>query len=182
MRDAGVKNIITYTFSTENWNRPEVEVTFLMKLLERVLRSELSWARDDGIRIKIIGDISKFPPEMQELLKNAEKETAECDKITLGLALNYGGRAEIVDAVNRAIELGEEVSEDSFAKLLYTKDFPDPDLIIRTSGEQRLSNFLPWQSVYSELFFIPKLFPDIIKEDIDAVFREYSERDIRRGK
>lgn len=183
LRDAGVRYAIAYTFSTENWNRPEVEVSFLMKLLERVLRSELDWAKDDGIRIRILGDRSRFSDSMQQLLARAETETAAGDRITLGLALNYGGRAEIIQAVNTLLALRKEkTSEEEFAQHLYTKDFPDPDIIIRTSGEQRLSNFLPWQSVYSELFFIHKFFPELEQADIQRVLDEYAERDRRRGK
>lgn len=182
LRDAGVKYVIAYTFSTENWNRSEIEVSFLLKLIERVLTHELDWAHEDGIRIKVIGDRSRFSPSMQQLLLNAETATANNNRITLGVALNYGGRAEILQAVNEAVKIGQPVSEENFSKLLYTKDFPDPDIIIRTSGEQRLSNFLPWQSVYSELFFVKKLFPELNKEDIDAVLAEYTERDRRRGK
>jgi len=182
LRDAGVKHIIAYAFSTENWKRPEIEVSFLMKLIERVLAHELDWAKEDGIKIKIIGDTSRFSLSMQKTLREAEVATASNDKITLGIALNYGGRAEILRAVNEAVKIGNSVDEVEFSKLLYTKDFPDPDVIIRTSGEQRLSNFLPWQSVYGELFFIKKMFPDLAKEDIDSVLAEYGERDRRRGK
>lgn len=182
LRNRGVKYATVYTFSTENWNRPEQEVTFLIKLIEHVLRNELTWAVAEGIRLKTVGDPAPFSVEVQKLIQAAEGKTKDCNRITLGIALNYGGRAEILHAVNEAVKIGKSITEEEFSKLLYTKDIPDPDMIIRTSGEQRLSNFLPWQSVYSELFFVKKFFPDLEKADIDAVFTEYAERDRRRGK
>ncbi len=182
LRDAGVKYVTAYTFSTENWKRPELEVTFLIKLIEHVLRSELDWAVAEGIRLVGVGDLSPFSPQIQKLVHEAQEKTKDCSRITLCIALNYGGRAEIINAVNEAVKIGKSVSEQEFSKLLYTKDIPDPDLIIRTSGEQRLSGFLPWQSVYSELFFVKKFFPDLVKEDIDEVLKEYAERDRRQGK
>ncbi|MFA6006603.1 MAG: polyprenyl diphosphate synthase [Candidatus Paceibacterota bacterium] len=187
LRDAGVKDIVAYTFSTENWKRPEQEVSFLIKLIEHVLVNELDWANQEGIRLRGVGDMTKFSEQVQKLVKNAEEKTKNNSRITLGIALNYGGRAEILQAVNKLLTVRGStshslVTEEEFSKLLYTKDIPDPDLILRTSGEQRLSNFLPWQSTYSELFFLPKMFPDLTKEDVTNVLAEYSARDRRRGK
>ncbi len=187
LRDRGIRYATVYTFSTENWSRPEREVNFLIKLIEYVLGNEVEWAIREGIQLVGIGDLSPFSEQIKKLVHKAEEKTKNCGKITLGIALNYGGRVEILQVVNTLLTVRgstshSPVTEEEFSKLLYTKDIPDPDLIIRTSGEQRLSNFLPWQSVYSELFFIKKLFPDLEKADIDQVLEEYSERDRRRGK
>lgn len=184
-KDAGIRHIIAYVFSTENWKRAPEEVSYLMQLLEYVLRRDLEELKQDHVRIRAIGDLARLPPQLRALMQNAEDQTNSEEELQLCLALSYGGRNEIVDAVNRILqERGREsakLTTQDFAQYLWTKDIPDPDLIIRTSGEMRLSNFLPWQSTYSELFFLPMLWPDITKEDLLAVLQEYNARQRRFG-
>lgn len=180
-KDAGIRHLVVYGFSTENWNRSEEEVGYLMDLLRTVLESEAEeMSKRDG-RLRIIGQRERFPADIQEKMARAE-ETTSGGAYTLYLALSYGGRAEILDAANRLIEKGERVSEEEFGATLYTAGIPDPDIIVRTSGEQRLSGFLPWQGVYSELFFIDSHWPAFSKEEFDGVIAEYARRERRHGK
>jgi len=180
-KEAGIRHAIVYGFSTENWHRPEKEVAYLMDLLRTVLSQEAEHMRKEGGRLRILGQRERFPADIQKLIAQAEEGTKD-GEYTLYLALSYGGRAEIVDTVNRLIEKGSPVTEEEFGKALWTADMPDPDLIIRTSGEKRLSGFLPWQGVYSELFFVDSFWPAFSKEEFDAVLSEYRSRERRHGK
>lgn len=185
-KDAGITTVIAYAFSTENWNRTEQEVSLLMKLLRRVVETEGAWAIKNGIRVRCIGDRERLPGDIQKGIKDIEYKTREENVITLVFAISYGGRDEITRAVRNAAALPKEtlmhIKEDQFAQFLDTKDIPDPDLIVRTGGEIRLSNFLPWQSVYSELFFTDVYWPDFSKDDFTAILDEYAKRDRRKGK
>jgi undecaprenyl diphosphate synthase len=190
----GLEFITLYAFSTENWKRAPEEVAHLLDLFERGMREMGRELKERNIRIQSIGDTARFPKHMQEMLNTIEEESQAMTSGTVAFALSYGGRAEIVDAVNRAVKDGREVTEEEFEKMLWTGPransteigtgvhIPDPDLIIRTSGEQRLSNFLPWQSVYSELFFTETLWPDFTVEELEKIFIEYRTRERRHGK
>ena len=175
--ERGIRFVTAYIFSTENWNRPTVEVNFLLELLESVLGDELLELKNKNVRLKVIGDISLFASKLQELIKKAVAETAENGGITLVLALSYGGREELRQAAEKKATHGGKLED-----YLWTRGIPDPDLIIRTSGEMRLSNFLPWQAVYSELFFVKTLWPDFTKDEFLAILEEYKSRQRRFGK
>lgn len=188
VRDAGIKHGVFYAFSTENWQRSKEEVEYLMGLFEHTL-SELLKKTDaniagegGGVRVRIIGRRSDFSPTLQRLMTELETKSAAYTETTIWLALSYGGRAELLAAINRAIAAGTSVDEEQFSQLLWTAGMPDPDMIIRTSGEQRLSNFLPWQAVYSELYFIDKHWPALTEVDFKDILEEYGRRTRRRGK
>jgi len=182
-REAGIKHVIVYAFSTENWNRSRNEVMYLLRLFKRILTKELAAIKRDGFRVRCVGLLSRFSSEMQKIMKKAEEETANQTGPTLALALSYGGRAEILEAANRAIANGEkELNEKTFGKYLWTSDIPDPELIIRTSGEQRLSGFLPWQGVYSELFFTKTYWPALSRNEFFSILNEYGNRQRRIGR
>ncbi len=180
LRDAGelgVLELTVYSFSTENWSRPEEEVSGLMAMFAERIVEETPELHDSGVRIRFLGRREGVDPKLVEQMGWAESLTAANDKITLYVAFNYGGRAEIVDAAKR-FEGGDE---DDFRKLLYAPEMHDPDLIIRTSGEKRLSNYLMWQSAYSELVFTDQLWPDFDRRDFEAPMMEYSARRRRFG-
>ena len=182
-RNANIPHVAAYAFSTENWQRSEEEVGFLLKLFRNVLENETKKMLDERVRVRFIGDSTRFSDDIQEMMRKMEKETESEYDITLHLAMSYGGRAEIVAAVNSLLE--EEatlITEDAFAHNLWSYPMPDPDLIIRTGGEKRLSGFLPWQSVYSELFFSDALWPDFSREEFDSILVEYTNRERRHGK
>jgi undecaprenyl diphosphate synthase len=187
--ELGVKYLTLYAFSTENWNRPKLEVSALMELLIRTIGSEASTLMKNKIRLKTIGDLSKLPPRVEnEIFKLIEK-TKENDRMDLILALNYSGKAEMLRAVkNIALEVKkgqispESITESNINHHLYTSGIPDPELIIRTSGEHRLSNFLLWQCAYSELYFTKKLWPDFDKEALYEAIVSYQKRERRFGK
>lgn len=187
-KDAGVKCVIAYVFSTENWNRSEEEVSYLMDLLRKMLVVDaVKWASEHGIRIRVAGSKARLAEDIISGIEKVQKETEKNDKLTMVFAMNYGGRDEIIEAVNNLIIQAEdtsrgEVTKEEFAKYLWTAGLPDPDMIIRTSGEHRLSNFLPWQSVYSEFFFPTFNFPDFDKEKFDALLEEFAARHRRFGK
>ena len=184
----GLGYITVYAFSTENWKRAEDEVKALMLLLQNYLDDYSKRADTENIRVKILGDISALSEGMQKSIIKCMERTKENTGVTFNIALNYGGRNEIVKAVKEialqvqsgAIKL-EDITEEMVSEHLYTKNEPDPDLIIRTSGELRLSNFLPWQSVYSELLFIQKNWPDCTEEDLDNAIIEYQKRTRKFG-
>lgn len=190
VRDAGIPHAVFYAFSTENWNRTDAEVNYLMDLFRKQLkriRKQLdeNKVRDrDRIKIRVIGRRSDFAPDIIEQMNEleAESQTYEDATTTIWLALSYGGRAELIEAVNAAVEKGELVTEESFERLLWTADMPDPDMIVRTSGEQRLSNFVTWRSVYSELHFIEQHWPALTKADFEDILDEYGRRERRKGK
>lgn len=185
----GVKYLTVYAFSTENWKRPESEINFLMDLFEQYLNECINDFKDENIKVNFIGDKTKFSEKLQKLILEVENTSQKSTGMTLNIAMNYGGRAEIVKAVKdiaKKVSTGkisiDEIDEDLISQNLYTKFQPDPDLIIRPSGEFRLSNFLTWQSVYSELLFMDILWPDFTEKDLDAAILEYNKRNRRFGK
>ena len=181
-RDIGIKYLTLYTLSTENLSRPKEELDGLFGLFRRYFSSNVKKLYKKNARVKIIGDKSALPEDIQKLLCESEQNSPENANFTLIFAINYGSRAEIINAVNRAVESGEKVDSESFASLLYTGEIPDPDLIIRTGGEKRLSNFLMYQSAYAELYFTDVLFPDFTDEELDKAIDDFNRRDRRYGK
>ncbi|HEV7496300.1 polyprenyl diphosphate synthase [Baekduia sp.] len=180
LRDAaefGIRELTVYSFSTENWARPAEEVTALMRMFSQRILSETPELKDEGVRMRFIGRRDRVAGVLQEQMDWAEAETAANDRITLFVAFNYGGRAEIVDAAARF----QGGSEEDFRALLYAPDMHDPDLVIRTSGEQRMSNYLLWQSAYSELVFRDELWPDFSRDAFRAALDEYDVRARRFG-
>lgn len=184
-KDLGIEHIIFYTFSTENWNRTEEEVGHLIGLIGGFIKNELDHFHNEGGVLHYVGDTTKFSKDLQESFKISVEKTKNNPGPHVYFALNYGGRAEILSAIKQIITEGkvaEEITEDYFGKFLQTGNMPDPDIIIRTSGEKRLSGFLPWQAVYSELFFIDTLWPDFSKVEFERIIEEYNNRDRRIGK
>jgi undecaprenyl diphosphate synthase len=180
----GIDVLTLYAFSLENWKRPEAEVTTLMALLKRYLRLELSTLLKNNIRFRVIGRQQELAPDIQNELANAVDRTAKNTGLLFNIALNYGGRAEIVDAVRKMIEAGvpsAEIDERRFGEFLYTAGQPDPDLLIRTSGEMRVSNFLLWQIAYSEIWVTDTLWPDFRAQHLLHAILEYQKRDRRYG-
>lgn len=182
--EAHIPHMVCYAFSTENWNRSKEEVEYLMQLLGQGIAEFPTMSRKEGkhIRIRIIGERDRLSPELQRSIAEAENDKDDEVALTVWIALSYGGRAEIVDAVNRAISMGTLVTEETFATLLWTGGMPDPDIVIRTSGEKRISNFLLWKSAYSEFFFIDTLWPDFGKTEFQSILEEYAKRQRRIGK
>jgi undecaprenyl diphosphate synthase len=180
---AGVETIFLYGFSTENWKRAPEEVANLMGLFEHTFGGpDIEKIREAGFRVRVLGDRARLPAGLQRAIERAEAGTAAGAKGTLAVCLSYGGRAEIVAAANRLIAAGKAVDEDGFADALSTAGLPDPDLVIRTGGDRRLSNFLPWQSVYSELFFTETQWPALAREEFDAMLAGYAARERRLGR
>jgi undecaprenyl diphosphate synthase len=187
-RELGIPYLTLFGFSSENWKRPSGEIHDLMGLLRHYLRGEIAELRRNDIRLKVIGQIGRLAPDIISLIEQAEETTRGNSAITLTIALSYGGRGEIVAAV-RAIATEvlcgslaiDAVDEDCLARHLFTVDLPDPDLLIRTSGEQRISNFLLWQCAYAELVFTKTLWPDFAKSDLDQAIDEYCGRERRYG-
>jgi undecaprenyl diphosphate synthase len=180
----GVKYLTLFAFSSENWRRPVAEVTDLTGLLRQYLRSELNELHEKGVRLRVIGERDRFGPNLSSELAEAEAKTIRNEKLTLVMALSYGGRADIVEAAKRAIAAGidpAELTEQTFAALLATDGIPDPDLLIRTSGEERISNFLLWQTAYAELFFTDLLWPDFGPETFAEAVQEFARRERRFG-
>jgi len=184
----GVQYLTVYSFSIENWRRPASEVSDLMGLIKFFIRRDLAELHRNGVRIRVIGTPDDVPHDVAALLHEAQETTANNRNLTLVIAFNYGARQEIVQATRRiaeAVAAGtmrpEDVTEAGFAKRLYTTDIPDPDLIIRTSGEMRLSNFLLWQSAYSEFVFLPVLWPDFGAADLKSAIEAYGQRERRYG-
>ncbi|HEX6124447.1 MAG TPA: isoprenyl transferase [Pyrinomonadaceae bacterium] len=183
-----IKAVTLYAFSTENWKRPKTEISGLMSMLKKVLRRELDEVTASNIRFQAIGDIAGLAPDVQSELAFATEKTASNTGLLMCVALNYGGRAEIVEASRRAMkdvlargETPEKLSEEDIARNLYTHGLPDVDLLIRTSGEMRISNFLLWQIAYSEIYVTPTLFPDFRRGEIFKAIIEYQKRDRRFG-
>jgi len=186
--ELGVEFLTVYAFSTENWKRPEAEVNALWALLEHFIAQETPTLMKNGVRLQAIGRLHELPQSCQDALRRAVELTARNPKTTLILALNYSGRTEIIDAVRdlcRQAGAGqldcESLTEENFSRHLYTKEFPDPDLLIRTSGELRLSNFLLWQLSYTEIYVTQKRWPDFSKEDLRDAIREFNKRQRRFG-
>ena len=186
--DLGVKHLTLYCFSTENWRRPMEEVNFLMELIRSYLIEQANDMVKEGVRLSALGDVTPLPEKVRAELDRVTEMTKDCDKITLNLALNYGGRDEILQAVNRiAADVKEgalnpgEIDKDTFEKYLYTHFLPDPDLLIRTSGELRLSNFLPWQTAYTEFYFTEVNWPDFDDDEFYKAILSYQHRHRRFG-
>ncbi len=180
----GVEYVTLYAFSTENWNRPDDEVNDLFSLLVEVVGREARELHKNGVRIRHIGRLGGLPGEVQKAITGAIKLTENNKRMTLGVALNYGGRAEILDAMRRIINektKPDDINERLFGRYLYTAEFPDVDLMIRTSGEMRTSNFLIWQSAYSEYYFTPVLWPDFDEKELEKALLDYSQRQRRFG-
>jgi len=189
--ELGVKELTVYSFSTENWARPAEEVTALMRMFSERIREETPELRDEGVRMRFIGRREGVAGALLDQMDEAERSTAAGDRITLFVAFNYGGRAEILDAVRTlaarapaALAAGaspDSIDEAAFRRCLSAPEMHDPELLIRTSGEQRISNFLLWQLAYSELYFSPKLWPDFGESDLDEALAEYARRLRRFG-
>ncbi|MFQ6059127.1 MAG: isoprenyl transferase [Anaerolineae bacterium] len=181
----GVEILTLWAFSTENWARPEEEVRGLMRILEQTIKRELHELHRQGVQLRHIGRLDRLSPRLQEQVRHAIELTKDNDRITLNVAFDYGGRAEIVQAVRRIIADGvrpEEVDEALISRYLYTAGQPDPDLIIRTSGEMRLSNFMIWQGAYAEYYSTPTYWPDFDKEELYRALLAYSQRERRFGR
>lgn len=178
----GVKYVTVYAFSTENWDRPKDEIDALMNLFRTYFSKEFSKLIDKNIKINVWGDISKFPDDIKSSINEIKSARLDNPKGVFNVAMGYGGRNEIINAVNHAIKLGEEVDEKVFSSYLYSAEIPDPDLIVRTGGEKRLSNFLLYQCAYSELYFTDTLWPDLSKKELKSIFEDYNSRDRRFGK
>jgi len=186
--ELGIPYLTLFGFSSENWKRPSAEVQDLMVLLRHYLRGEIAELQRNGVRLKVIGQLTRLAPDIVGMIARAETLTRENSQITLTIALSYGGRAEIVAAVQaiaaevaRGSLAAEDVDEDCLARHLFTADIPDPDLLIRTSGEQRISNFLLWQCAYSELVFTKTLWPDFSRNDLEQAIDDYCGRERRYG-
>lgn len=181
VRDAGVKHLAVYAFSTENWNRAPEEVSHLMGLILKAASKNLKKLAEEDVRVRFIGQRERLPQDVRDAVENLEKESVG-GAFTLWVCLSYGGRAEIVEAARTMQNSGEEVTEESFARYLWSAEMPDPDIIIRTGGAERLSNFLTWGSAYSELFFIDTFWPDFSEADLQRILEEYGERERRMGR
>jgi undecaprenyl diphosphate synthase len=186
--ELGLDYLTVFAFSSENWERPAAEVEGLMGLLRRYLRGEIAELHENGVRLRSIGERERLPRDIVELIADAESLTAGNGGLTLVVALNYGGRREIALAARRLAQAAaagqldpDKIDEDQVACARFTADIPDPDLIIRTGGERRISNFLLWQSAYSEFVFLDKYWPDFGKEDLKAAILEYQSRQRRYG-
>lgn len=184
----GIKYLTLYAFSTENWNRPDSEVEALMKLLNTYLKNCIKRANKNDMRVRILGDISRLDEKFQNTIRDLEEATKDNKGLNLQIALNYGSRDEMIRAMRNMIadydakELSfENINEETFAGYLDTKGIPDPDLMIRTSGEQRLSNYLLWQLAYSEFYFTPVPWPDFDKKELERAIEVYNQRDRRYG-
>jgi undecaprenyl diphosphate synthase len=183
--DRGIPTLSVFAFSTENWDRTEEEVGYLMDLLEKALTSELQQFHEKNVRMRIIGQRERLRPSVRRAIEASEEKTKNNTRATFAICLNYGGRPEILDVCKKMITDGlkpEEVTDAEFAKRLYWPDMPNPDLIVRTSGEQRLSGFLTWEGVYSELYFTQKHWPDFDEQELDKALEEYASRQRRFGK
>jgi undecaprenyl diphosphate synthase len=180
----GIPILTIYAFSTENWGRPETEVNALLSILERVIDRELSELNAEGVRLRHVGKLERLPSRLQKKVLDAIEQTKHNQHLILNVAFDYGGRAELVEAVRRIIADGvpaEQVDETLISQYLYTAALPDPDLIIRTSGEMRISNFLIWQGAYAEFYVAPALWPDFNKAEFYKALLEYHRRDRRFG-
>jgi len=177
----GVKYLTLYAFSTENWTRPKLEVEFLMKLLERYFKSELPVYLQNNVRFKAIGDIKKFSKKLQNVIKDTENKTSHCTGLTQILALNYGSRDEITRAVKKIVDQNLEINEENINNNLDTNGIPDVDILIRTSGEVRVSNYLLWQIAYAEMFFTKSYWPEFSANELDDIISDFQRRERRFG-
>lgn len=184
-KEAGITQMYVYAFSTENWKRAEEEKSFLFGLIRQMIQTDVEELKNENVRLRFCGQVQRFPEDIQRSVADAEAQTADNDGLTLAVLFSYGGRAEIVYAVNDILaEVGGQLStvtEEMFADHLWTAGMPDPDLVIRAGGEVRLSNFLPWQTTYSELFFTPTYWPAFTREEFDDIIEQYKTRERRMG-
>ena len=179
---AGIKYITFYVFSTENWGRSDTEVSYIMKLAEsRILKYAEKMQKKNG-RLMVLGSKKRISPKLASTIEQAEKITEDCDGITVGFCFNYGGELEIADAANIALEADGEISPETIRKHLYHPEIPDIDMVVRTSGEERISGFMLWRASYAEFMFIEKYFPEMSEKDIDKIIKEYDSRSRRFGK
>ena len=188
-KDWGIPALTAYAFSTENWGRPQAEVQFLMTLFERVLRRELKEMKEENVKIRFVGNLEDLPDSFRQEIDRSMEDTQDNQGIQFTVATNYGGRHEIIQAckaialkVERGSLLAEQIDESVFEQHLYTQDIPHPDLLIRTSGEMRISNFLLWQLAYAEIYVTPTLWPDFNREAFHQALIAYQQRDRRFGK
>ncbi|MFL5920526.1 MAG: polyprenyl diphosphate synthase [Gaiellaceae bacterium] len=182
--DLGVETLAVYAFSTENWSRPETEVESLMEIFGETIERELPDLARQGVRTRFMGRRDRAPDELREQIEHLERETAQNDRLNLWVAFDYGGRADIVEAARRLVKAGataEEIDEEALRANLYAPELPDPDLLIRTSGELRISNFLLWQLAYAELVFVDTLWPDFGEEQLRSALEDYARRRRRFG-
>ena len=177
----GVRYLTLYAFSTENWKRPQEEVGFLMKLMDRYLKNELKLFLENNVRFDTIGDVAQLPQNLQDRIAYTKEKTAHFTGLTQVLAVNYGSKNEIVRAVNKAVETGQKVNERSFDALLDTAGMDPVDILIRTGGDKRLSNFLLWQAAYSELYFTDTLWPDFTTDSLDEIIADFQKVERRFG-
>ena len=180
-QELGIEYLTIYAFSTENWKRPKDEVDVLMSLLEQYLQEAIDTMERDHIRLKILGDTTALSPKLQQMIAETNAISTHYQGFQANICLNYGGRAEILRAARLCAESGEEWTEENFGKYLWSAGIPDPELIIRPSGELRLSNFLLWQCAYSEFYFCDTLWPDFKRQDLDKAIVDYQHRDRRFG-
>ena len=174
-----IKYLTLYTFSTENWKRPKNEINFLLNLLKKFIRKELSKLLKKNIKLKVIGNLNKFPISLKKNLINAEKLSKHNNKIQINIALNYGSKEEIIKSIKKLNRSSLKINEKNITKNLYTKNIPDPEILIRTGDRKRLSNFLLWQLSYTEIFFVKKLWPDFTKNDFRKIILGFSK--VRRN-
>lgn len=180
-RDFGIKHVAVYAFSTENWNRPIEEISYLMELFLETIKNFLARLAKENIAARFVGERKRISKKLQSAMQETEKNNPKTPALTLWLCLSYGGRADIAQAAGSLAAEGKPINEESIRGRLWTADMPDPDLIIRTSGEQRTSNFLLWQGAYSELFFPKVYWPDFTKKDLELILKEYAGRERRMG-
>jgi len=183
--DENIEMLSVYAFSTENWGRPRVEVNGLMRLFWETIRTDLEKLHRDGVRLRHLGRLQDLAPDIQQAVRDSIELTRNNTRINLNICFNYGGRAELVDAIRQIIAAGHQpgdITEELIASYLYTHDLPNPDMVVRTAGEMRTSNFLLWQSAYSEYYATPTLWPDFGREDLRAALDNYRQRQRRFGK
>lgn len=180
-KSIGVKYLTVYAFSTENWKRPQSEINAIMGLLETYLKEALEKMEKEGIKLKILGDLSALSPKIRALIEKTEEKNKRVSGCQANLCVNYGGRADIIRALKSLRDSGEEITERAVSDRLYTAGMPDPDLIIRPGGEKRISNFLLWQCAYSEFYFTDTLWPDFDENEIMRAIESYSGRERRYG-
>ena len=181
----GIKYLTVYAFSTENWNRKKEEVEFLMGLLAKTLLNELDEMHNENVKIRFLGNLSELNNDLQKIVKNAQEKTKQNTGVNLNIAFNYGSRAEIINAIKSIVQSGvspDEITEEIVSKNLYTSEIPDPDLLIRTGGEKRISNYLLWQIAYSELYVTDAFWPDFDNNELTKAILEFEKRNRRFGK
>lgn len=179
--ELGIRYLTVFAFSTENWSRPSEEVNALFKMVIDFNNKGVKFLLKNNVKVKFLGDVNGLPEDIQASIVKVEAKTAGCDGMQFNIAFNYSGRADILQAVNKAVQNGRPVTEEEFERLLYTADIPAPDIILRTGGEKRISNFMLYQAAYSELIFSDKFWPDFNKKQLEKVIAEYATRDRRFG-